>query len=77
MRIPTDRDGKRDFAAWGALISFLGEGDWRVTERLGLEVPTPDGMAIAEPGEWIIRDAKGDLYRCPDDMFTERYEPAA
>lgn len=37
-------------------------------------IKTLDAVAIATPGDWIIRGVKGELYPCKDDVFRETYE---
>ncbi|HEY4667226.1 MAG TPA: hypothetical protein VIH26_07970 [Anaerolineales bacterium] len=34
-------------------------------------------VAIALPGDWIIRGVKGDLHPCKPDEFEATYEPVA
>jgi hypothetical protein len=37
---------------------------------------TLEGEMIANPGDWIIRGVKGELYPCKPDIFDATYEPA-
>jgi len=30
---------------------------------------------VAEPGDWIIRGVKGEVYPCKPDIFEATYEP--
>lgn len=48
------------------------ESDW-----MHLRIKTLEGDMIAEPGDWIIRGIKGELYPCKPDIFAATYEPAA
>lgn len=41
-----------------------------------LDIPTLEGMMTAQPGDWIIRGIKGELYPCKPDIFEMTYEPA-
>lgn len=41
-----------------------------------IEVQTIEGVMVAQPGDWIIRGIKGELYPCKPDIFAETYEPA-
>ena len=81
MQVPkdaavVDEDGNgRDFMAWGALSVWLGPGDWRITGDLGIDIPTLEGTMHANPGDWIIRGVKGELYPCKPDIFEATYEP--
>ena len=37
-------------------------------------ITTLEGEHIASPGDWIIRDIKGELYPCNPDIFEATYE---
>jgi len=41
----------------------------------GSPFKAPEGTMIAEPGDWIIRGVKGELYPCKPDIFGATYEP--
>jgi hypothetical protein len=38
-------------------------------------VQTLEGNHLAEPGDWIIKGMKGELYLCKPDIFVATYEP--
>lgn len=38
-------------------------------------VPTLEGFMVANPGDWIITDVKGEKYPCKPDIFKATYEP--
>lgn len=38
-------------------------------------IETREGTMIADPGDWIIRGVKGELYPCKDDIFKATYDP--
>ena len=40
-----------------------------------LHIKTPEGTMQANPGDWIIRGVKGELYPCKPDIFAATYEP--
>jgi len=40
-----------------------------------LAIKAPEGTMIAQPGDWIIRGVKGELYPCKPDIFGATYEP--
>jgi hypothetical protein len=40
-----------------------------------LGIPTLEGVMTANPGDWIIRGVKGELYPCKPDIFDATYEP--
>lgn len=41
-----------------------------------LTIRTLEGDMKANPGDYIIRGVKGELYPCKPDIFDETYEPA-
>jgi len=47
----------------------------RIGDRILIE--TLEGQVWAQPGDWIIRGVKGELYPCKPDIFAATYEPAA
>ena len=40
-----------------------------------LIIKTLEGDHRANPGDWIIRGIKGELYRCKPDIFAATYDP--
>jgi hypothetical protein len=46
---------------------------WRAGDFL--YIGTLEGAHRADPGDWIIRGVKGELYPCKPDIFAETYEP--
>jgi len=38
-------------------------------------IHTLEGVMCAQPGDWIIRGVKGELYPCKPDIFAATYEP--
>ena len=42
----------------------------------GIEIKTLEGTMRADPGDWVIRGVKGELYPCKPDIFAATYEPA-
>jgi hypothetical protein len=47
----------------------------RIDNRLVIE--TLEGQVWAQPGDWIIRGVKGELYPCKPDIFAATYEEAS
>ena len=43
--------------------------------RQTLVIVTLEGDMRANPGDWIIRGTKGEIYPCKPDIFAEIYEP--
>lgn len=37
-------------------------------------IKTLEGVMLAQPGDWIIRGIKGELYPCKPDIFEKTYE---
>lgn len=52
------------------------DGRVRYTEEGTMLIQTLEGVMQAEPGDWIIRGIKGELYPCKPDIFVKTYEPA-
>ncbi len=66
-------NGQDDF---GAVVALGGDPARRVfTTGNFLNIETLEGMMLANPGDWIIRGVKGELYPCKDDIFRATYEP--
>jgi len=42
-----------------------------------VDIRTLEGVMRADPGDWIIRGVRGELYVCKPDIFAETYEPVA
>jgi len=38
-------------------------------------IDTLEGRMTAQPGDWIIRGVKGEIYPCKPDVFAATYEP--
>ena len=53
-------------------ISAFAEGD--LPKDAFIE--TLEGVMRADPGDWIIRGVKGEIYPCKPDIFAATYEPA-
>jgi len=47
---------------------------YRTGERV--EIPTLEGLMIAEPGDWIITGVAGEKYPCKHEIFAQTYWPA-
>jgi len=45
-------------------------------EKIGLAIPTLEGLMMANENDWIIKGVKGELYPCKPDIFEETYELA-
>ncbi len=56
----------------------IGAFDSRIeiAEANRLAIPTLEGEMCADPGDWIIRGVKGEVYPCKPDIFDATYEGA-
>ncbi len=57
------------------------DADGKATEdaslgKIGLLIPTLEGLMLGVQDDWIIRGIKGELYPCKPDIFEATYEPA-
>lgn len=57
------------------LVAHQGENRPRYRGNT-VVIPTLEGEMTAQPGDWIIRGVKGELYPCKPDIFAATYEPA-
>jgi len=44
------------------------------TDKMGLLIPTLEGLMIGAQGDWIIKGIKGEIYPCKADIFEATYE---
>jgi hypothetical protein len=42
--------------------------------KLGLLIPTLEGLMLGVENDWIIKGVKGELYPCKPDIFEATYE---
>lgn len=42
-----------------------------------LEIKTPGGVVLADPGDWIIKGVAGEFYPCKPGIFSDTYEDAS
>lgn len=62
----------------GCYVNSDGEGvtDYPGGEaRIGLWIPTLEGLRLATEGDYVIRGVQGELYPCKPDIFDATYEP--
>jgi hypothetical protein len=43
--------------------------------KLGLQIPTLEGVMLATEGDWVIKGVEGELYPCKPDIFHKTHEP--
>lgn len=46
------------------------------TDYAQWDIMTLEGVMTAQPGDWIVKGVKGELYPVRSDIFAETYEPA-
>ena len=44
--------------------------------KIGLRIPTLEGVMVAGEDDWVIRGVKGEFYLCKPDIFEATYELA-
>ena len=65
------RFGEQD----GELAADATAGRIRYPEDGTMLIQTLEGVMCAQPGDWVIRGVKGELYPCKPDIFEMTYEP--
>ena len=58
LRVPPAHDAK----SWAKLWMWLGEDGCALDSRGAVQVSTPDGPAIARPGDWIVLSVSGRFH---------------
>lgn len=58
---------------------YVGEDGYprkghETSDRIGLAIPTLEGVMIAIQDDWIIKGIKGEFYPCKPDIFEATYE---
>lgn len=75
FRWTADRDQTED-PEW--IVEALRNGDaffeTPVGESVVLKIRTLEGIMTAQPGDYIIRGVKGEIYPCKPDIFEATYE---
>lgn len=64
----TDLNAKT-IPGWLIMATYEIEGEC-------LLIKTLEGTMRADPGDWIIKGVKGEVYPCKPDIFAATYEPA-
>ena len=64
-----------DFAGVGKLIDGKPEGETLPGNKIGLSIPTLEGVMQASEDDWIIRGVENELYPCKPGIFEKTYEP--
>lgn len=61
----------------GCFVDAQGAVTTNTSGRIGLRIPTLEGVMLGIEGDWIIRGVQGELYPCKPDIFAATYEPVA
>lgn len=70
-------DRAQEIAEWSVHeVWYLVEQREPRTPPEFLFVDTPEGRRRAGPGDWIIRDVKGEYYLCKPEIFAATYDEA-
>ena len=69
---------------WNEMCEFAGVGrlednkpsgiEGLPDNKIGMHIPTLEGLMIAKENDWIIKGIKGEIYPCKPDIFAETYE---
>ena len=63
-----------DFAGVGKMSDGKPEGCMDEL-KIGLDLPTLEGVQHASENDWIIKGVKGELYPSKPDIFEMTYDP--
>lgn len=44
------------------------------TDKMGILIPTLEGVMLGVEGDWIIKGVKNEIYPCKADIFEATYE---
>ncbi len=64
------------FPPWLELAPSDGDAILEIyqdTGRVGASIKTLEGEMTAVPGDYVIRDVKGEIYPCKPDIFEKTY----
>lgn len=62
--------------AWFGHAMMAGKMFYQGGEHPYYTIKTLEGEMRANPGDWIVRGIKGELYPCKPDIFAATYEAA-
>ena len=62
-----------EFVGVGELSNGKPEGR-QDGDKIGLDIPTLEGLMHADENDWIIKGVKGEFYPCKPDIFEATYE---
>jgi len=53
---------------------YPGDSSPSVPVKIGMWIPTLEGLILGTENDWIIRGVMGELYPCKPDIFEMTYE---
>ena len=56
-------------------LDAMGESWFYDKHKQMLQIPTLEGIMVADKDDWIIKGVKGEFYPCKPDIFEMTYEP--
>jgi hypothetical protein len=63
-----------EHAGVGSLEDGKPQGKLLEGNRMGMSIPTLEGVMEAQHGDWIIKGIQGEIYPCKPDIFEATYE---
>lgn len=64
----------RSISEWIGYPHIDGDSECGIS---GISIPTLEGLATANPGDWVIKGLQGEFYSCKPDIFEQTYEPVS
>ena len=58
-------------------VSAFADGNAKVVRCGLLQVVTRDSAELIYPGDYVVRDARGDIHTYERSLFEDNYEPLA
>lgn len=58
----------------GCYIDENGDASEELSDAIGLQIPTLEGVMLARHNDWIIKGVFGELYPCKPAIFDLTYE---
>lgn len=54
---------------------WVSDAIYDMTDNGVIHIQTLEGIMTADPGDWIIKGVKKEVYPCKPDIFAATYEP--
>ena len=62
-----------EFVGVGSLAANKPEGVMLPDNKIGLLIPTLEGLMLGSEGDWVIKGTEGEFYPCKDSIFKRKY----